>query len=165
MAARTDESPVRTPRRRARAGTAAVEAAVVSPIIVLLLVGMLEVGRLIEVQEIMNNAAREGARQAAAGLLTNTQVQQAVINYLNRAGLPTASATTTVSDLTSAGTDCSLATQNDQLQVTVSLPFKTVRWCSATLVTNSNTQLTATSIWYSARNLDYPGSISVPAAY
>ena len=50
-----------------RRGSAAVEAAVVMPVIVTMLLGMLEVGRLVEVQEIMNNAAREGARQAAGG--------------------------------------------------------------------------------------------------
>jgi len=71
----------------------------------------------------------------------------------------------TVSDLTHAGIDCTLATELDQLQVTVSLPFSAVRWSACTLVANSSTKLTATTTWYSNNGQSYPQSISVPQAY
>ncbi len=148
-----------------RRGVAAVEAAVTLPIIVVLLLGMLEVGRLIEVQEILNNAVREGARQAAGGVSTSSKVQQAVLNYLSRAGLTTTGATVTVTDLTSPSTDVSTAAQNHRLQVSVTMPLKNVRWSSSTLVTSASTQLTAQAIWFSAQSQSYPSSFTVPAGY
>ena len=148
-----------------RRGTATIEAAVTLPFVVTLLIGILEVGRMLDAQVILENGVREGSRQAAGGLYTNAQVQQVVLNYLSNAGLSTSSATVTVSDLTTPGTDCSAATENDELQVTVSVPFSSVQWCAAHLVTNSSTQLSASAIWCSARNQVYPSSVTAPAGY
>jgi Flp pilus assembly protein TadG len=150
---------------RLRRGVAAVEAALLLPVALILLLGTWEVGRMIEVEQILNNAAREGGRAASSGQDTNSQVQQTVLNYLQNAGLPSTSATVTVSNLTHAGTDCTLATELDQLQVKVSLPFTAVRWSASTLITNTSTTLTATTIWYSNNGQSYPQSITVPQAY
>ena len=83
---------LRVNRRRAnvrrRRGTAAVEAAVLLPLALMLMLGTWEVGRMVEVSQILNNAAREGGRSASTGQNTNSQVQQTVLNYLTNAGLP-----------------------------------------------------------------------------
>ena len=56
----------RVPSVRRRSGTAAVEMAVIFNFVVLpTLIGVLEVGRLVQIQQIVANAAREGARFAA----------------------------------------------------------------------------------------------------
>ena len=142
--------------RRRRRGAATLEAAVLIALLILpLLVGTWEAGRMVEVQQVLSNAAREGGRQAASGLLTNTQVQQVVTTYLQAAGIPTANAVVTVADLTSPGTDVSAAAQLDQLQVTVSIPFSDVRLVTLTLVTSSTTRLTGQATWYSARDKPY----------
>ena len=47
-----------------------------------MLIGLWEVGRVIEVQQVLLNASREAARQAATGQYTNAQVQQIALNYL-----------------------------------------------------------------------------------
>ena len=52
-------APVTT---RSRSGVAAVETAVVLPILVVLLLGLWDIGRMIEAQQVLSNAAREGAR-------------------------------------------------------------------------------------------------------
>src|SRR5262245_25544717 len=90
---------------RTRRGTAIVEAAIMLPLVVILLLGTWELGRISEVQQILNNGVREGARQAAAGVMTNSQVQSVVTNYVKNAGLPTTNLSVTVQDLTSTGTD------------------------------------------------------------
>jgi Flp pilus assembly protein TadG len=59
------------PRRIARPGVAAVEFAVVLPLMFLLLLGTWEVARLVQVQGILSNAVREGARLAAQGEIIN----------------------------------------------------------------------------------------------
>jgi Flp pilus assembly protein TadG len=148
-----------------RRGVATVEAAVTLPLVATLLIGVLEVGRMLDAQVILENAVREGSRQAAGGLYTNSQVQQVVLNYMIGAGLSTSGAAVTVSDVTTPGTDCSAANENDELQITVTVPFSSIQWCSAHLVTNSSSQLSASAIWFSARNQAYPGSVSAPSGY
>jgi Flp pilus assembly protein TadG len=58
-------------RSAVRTGSAAVEFAVVLPFIFLLLLGTWEVARLVQVQAILSNAVREGARLAAQGEVIN----------------------------------------------------------------------------------------------
>jgi len=60
-----------SPRPQTRTGAAAVEFAVVLPLIFLLLIGTWEVARLVQVQAILTNAVREGARLAAQGEIIN----------------------------------------------------------------------------------------------
>jgi Flp pilus assembly protein TadG len=142
-----------------------VEFALLLPIFMTLMLGTWEIGRMVEVQQILNNAVREGGRHAATGQYTNSQVQTVVLNYLSMAGLTTTNTTATVSDLTNPGTDASDAVELDQLQITVTIPFINVRWAAATLVTNSSTVLSASTIWFSNNGQSYPGNISVPAGY
>jgi len=53
---------------RGEKGQTLVEFALVLPILVLLVIGMLEFGRVLNVWLIVNNAAREGARYATVGV-------------------------------------------------------------------------------------------------
>jgi Flp pilus assembly protein TadG len=145
-----------------RRGTAAVEMAFVTPLIVTLLLGTWEMGRYVEIQQIISDAAREGGRQASSGQMTNSQVITAVTNYVKIAGLPTADLVVNVSNLTHAGVDVSQATALDQLQVSVSLPFKDVRWTTLKLVTSDTTSVTASVVWYSALPVSYPNSVTSP---
>jgi Flp pilus assembly protein TadG len=66
----------RTPHRGHRRGIAAVELALLLPFLLMLLLGTWEVGRMLQIQQSLTNAAREGGRQASTGLLTNSQVEQ-----------------------------------------------------------------------------------------
>ncbi len=66
--------------RGPRRGVAAVELALTLPLVLTLLMGTWEVGRIIEVQQYLNAGAREAARQAGSGIVTNSQVQQVAIN-------------------------------------------------------------------------------------
>ena len=81
--------------KNSRRGIVAVEAAVVLPFLIIMMFGMWEVGRLIQVNQIVINSAREGARLAAGGYVngtpvTSAMVQQAVRDYMSRSGLPAA---------------------------------------------------------------------------
>jgi Flp pilus assembly protein TadG len=148
-----------------RRGIATVELAVVLPLLTWLLIGVWEVGRLVDVQMIVQNAVGVGGRPASAGVSTKAQVQQVVTNYLNSAGLATQNAVVTVQNLTHSGIDASAATQLDRLQITVSVPFRDTSWGVSGFTTNSNTQVSATAIYYSARVDPYPTNISAPPGY
>jgi len=160
---RIRKSPARTASGRLnRRATACVEFALILPVLVIFVLGMLEMGRFIEVRQILTTAAEEGARQASAGQITNAQVVSVVTGCVAAAGLPTQNLTVTVADLTHPGTDVSQATCLDNLQVTVTIPFTNVRWCSSLLVTNSNTLVDATVYWVSSLPVSYPQDVTAP---
>src|SRR3954463_2482749 len=118
---------VRSNRRR---GAAAVELAVALLPLMTILMGVIEGGCLMSSQEVVVNAAREGARLASLGgsaMGSNSTVRAHEVNYrvrqyLSAGGLSTTSATITISDLDDTGlTDLSLATPGDRIKVYVSL--------------------------------------------
>jgi Flp pilus assembly protein TadG len=145
----------------ARCGIAAVEAALIMPVMVLLMLGVWEVGRMLDAAQVVANACREGARQAAAGQKTSAQIQQDVLTYLAQANVPTSGATVTVSDLTSGGSDPTQAAQLDQLQVTVVVPTANIRWLGSGWF-DTNSTLTATTTWNSMRDVPVAVTGTVP---
>lgn len=69
-----------------RKGAAAVEFAIVLPILVLLVGGIIEFGIVLYNQQVITNGSREGARAAINPLpakLTGDQIKQIVVNYCN----------------------------------------------------------------------------------
>lgn len=70
-------------RTRRRRGAAAVEFAIVAPIMLLAVFGLIEFGRMIMVKQSVTNAAREGCREAAlATTLSTSDVYTVVRNHL-----------------------------------------------------------------------------------
>ena len=70
-------------------GSQIVELAVVLPLLAFLVMGVIEGGSMLHVHQVLNNAAREGARVAVNqtfGTASNrdAMVQQTVTDYLNR---------------------------------------------------------------------------------
>ena len=87
---------------QARRGTAAVELAAILPILLIFLLGVWEIGRFVEVSQLLSNAAREGGRQASTSQKTTAQVQNIVVEYLQANGLASVTASNvTVTNLTS----------------------------------------------------------------
>jgi Flp pilus assembly protein TadG len=143
-------------KRKQQRGAVAVEAAVALVFLILpMLLGSWEMGRMVEVQQLLSNAAREGSRQASTGQLTSAQAQQVVLNYMLTTGIPTQNAKVTVSDLTVPGTDVQQAAYLDKLQVRVTIPFSDVRVISLMLVTTSTSKMTGQAIWYSLKDRAY----------
>ena len=153
---------VRTYRRR---GTALVELAIVLPLLILFLLGTIEVGRVLDVQQILAQAASTGGHQASLGTQTNAQVQQAVLNYLKSAGIPTTNAIISVANLTRPGVDASQAVQLDNFEVTVALPAGDISWTGTSLLVGRSDPIVARSQWVSARGRVYPSDITVPPGY
>jgi Flp pilus assembly protein TadG len=149
-----------------RYGTAAVELAVVLPVVIILLVGLLEIGQTVQVSQILSNAAREGARKASTGMNTYADVQTTVSNYLTNAGITNQTGlTVTIYNVTQGNSgpnfDPSTAIYLDQLQITVTLPYANVQL--APLPTPQATVLTAQAIWFSNQDQAYPTTITPPA--
>ena len=148
-------------RRDKRRGVAAVEFAFVMPAILALLVGIWELGRLIEIQQLLTNAAREGARQAATGQLTQAQTQAVITQYLSVAGLPTTNVVSSAWDTTS-NSDPSAAVYMDVIQVKVSMPFKDVSWSVLSILVPPTFQLSTQVQWMTVVDKAYPSDPEPP---
>ena len=152
------------PRRRLagrRRGVAAVETAICLPLLIMFMLGVWEVGRIAQVQEVLSNATHEGARLASMGMLNQTPitvaaVQQAVRDYMTSAGMPSAAVSGAQIQLINKSahtwTDPSDAQPLDSFQVTVTVPpgtaFNSLRWIMLPSITGV-TQISATTNWAS----------------
>lgn len=79
------ESGIRHRLWSQRRGAAAVEFAACLPLMVLILLGLWQVGRSTEVYQVMSNSAREAARDASLGEYNLQAVGTALLNYLQGA--------------------------------------------------------------------------------
>jgi Flp pilus assembly protein TadG len=157
---------------KSRRGAAAVELAIVLPLLAFLLFGVLEVGQLLNVQTILENSAGVGGRMASSGVSTNAEVQQAIIKAVTnnlKSAYPSANGenvAVTVENLTNPSLDVSQATQLDKLRITVSIPFRDVRWvASGIFFTDDATRVSARAFYCSARVNPYPTDIQPPPGY
>jgi Flp pilus assembly protein TadG len=80
----------KTPEKRAEAGNVIVEMALILPILLLVVAGIIDLGTLYWEKQILTNATGEGARMAArAGTdgkagYSSSEIQQLVQDYLDR---------------------------------------------------------------------------------
>jgi Flp pilus assembly protein TadG len=152
----------RLPAHPSRRAAAAVELALVLPLLLTIILGVWDMGRLVDVSQILINAAREGGRCASTGQVDPSGIQQAVVQYLNQAGIPTAGATVTLDNLTNSDNgDPRIADQLDQFRIAVTLPSNNVRWIATGGLIGSST-LRAECLWNSMRDLPLTVSTTIP---
>lgn len=122
-----------------RRGAVAVEFAAVLPLFLILVVGTIEVGRALEVSQMMLIAVREGGRLAATDYAkpsnelkaTNANVINDVQNFLRYADVPINELVVTI---TNAETDQPLDFQDNPdgkprlYRITATLPFRSVSY-------------------------------------
>lgn len=95
-----------------------VEFAVVAPVFVAMVLGMIEFGRALMVQQMLTNASREGARVAVLEGSSASEVDSAVAERLT-----TIDGATVVCD-----PDPAAAGYGESITVTVTVPFSGVSW-------------------------------------
>ena len=122
--------------RLSRCGAAAVEFAIVAPVFFLLVIGMIEIGRALMVQQVLINASRVGARQAVTAGATTSAVQTAVKDYAASVAVPSVSVAVTP--------DPAAAKSGDTMTVTTSVNYNSVSWLASPWFLGGKT-LTASS--------------------
>jgi Flp pilus assembly protein TadG len=102
-------------RFRSQNGAAMLEAAITLPVILLICVGIFEFGRAYQTQQVLTNAAREGARAAVISGTTDTDVTTRVRNYMQAGSLTNyGTATVTIThNVALTGTDTGSQVQID----------------------------------------------------
>jgi Flp pilus assembly protein TadG len=133
------------PCRRNRQGAAAVEFALVAPVFFLMIFGMIEFGRAIMVQQVLTNAAREGARVGVLDSQTPThdQVVSTVNTYLQNAGI--SGATVTIDAGTAHSSEPTSAGYGEPVKVMVQIPFSSVTWLPTPIFLHTTTKLNAST--------------------
>ncbi len=76
-------------QRRQRRGSATVEMAIVAPILLTLVFGIIEYGWVFTVRQALTNAAREGARVAILRGSSETDIEERVADFLAPYGITT----------------------------------------------------------------------------
>jgi hypothetical protein len=122
-----------------RRGAVAVEFAVIAPLLLGLVLGLIELTRAYDVQNLLQTAVREGARFAAmdrTGMLeegesTNDKLIEDVTSFLVTSGLPADALEVTISDAENPGQPFDLDDPDNDLgmfRVDVSIPFSAVSY-------------------------------------
>ncbi len=112
--------------RKDRRGAAAVEFAIIAPLFFLLILGMVEIGRAVMVQQIITNASREGARLAVLPGENNANVINRVNDILNDSGI--SGATTVILTEDDSSLNIQDVAYGDVVKVKVTVPFSEVSW-------------------------------------
>ena len=109
---------------RHRRGVAAVEFALIAPLFLLFLAGIIEFGQVFRIEHMLTTASRRGARSAIVNGATTSEVQQNVKTQLVQIlGVNEEDVTVEVAVNGSAGTNVSEAEEGDEISVTASIPY------------------------------------------
>ena len=123
-ALRFERRPRRMSRRR---GASTVELAVVAPVLFLLVFGVIELGRMVMVQQALTNAAREGCRTATlASTLNSLDAETACRDYLGSVIAGAANPSTVA--VTVNPTSLTGITPGTAITVDTSVNFSDVSW-------------------------------------
>lgn len=147
-------SPTSSPRvqaTRPRTGAAAVEFAFVGPILIMIVVASVELGRSVMVLDLLSHAARTGCRAGVLPSNGNGDVATAVNNSLAAAGI--SGAGTPAIDVLPQGTttwtspgDAGNANTGDAVRVTVSVPYARVSWLGFNWFMSSGAKLSSSVV-------------------
>lgn len=108
-------------RHTRRRGAVVVEMAFIAPVFFMLVVGIIEFGRMLMVQQVVTNASREGARRAVIESVTEQEVKDLVDTYMANASISGSSCTVDPTDLSNLSL-------GEPVTVTVSIPYSSVTW-------------------------------------
>jgi Flp pilus assembly protein TadG len=133
--------PMRITKRRRpigktsnRVGAAVVEAAIVLPLIVTLLLGAMDVGQSVYTAQVINEASRDAARQAARfDTVSESEVTANIQDFVRESFVGMADSELTVNFADSSGNavadgDLSNVESGATISVLVSLQYDSVRW-------------------------------------
>lgn len=121
---------IRNPRQ-CRAGATAVEFAIVGPVFLVLLLGIIEFSRAYMVTALLTDGARRGCRQAIIEGTSTSAITNTVVNYLQSAGISGENVSVIINDGNGNIVEASTVPAYTELTVKASIPVSTVTWLPA----------------------------------
>ena len=125
-------------RPKSRLGAALVEFALVAPLMILFTMGLIDIGRMTMVKQLLITASREGARQASLPFATSASVQSDVLKMLSDSGL--------TGTVTQSPSDLAAATAGSTVTVTVTANANSVSWMGSSMFMSGKNITAATSM-------------------
>ena len=109
----------------ARRAASLIEFSLVAPVFILLVMGIIELGRVLMVQHLMTNAARQACRVGVIGGTPTQTISSTALQALTSQGVTSSQATVQVND---GSADASTAKSGDEITVIVSAPMSNISW-------------------------------------
>lgn len=156
---------MKLPQKRGerRKGAALVELTAVLPLFIILLVGVWDVSRMAQLQQIVSNAARESGRQASTGKLTIAQTRAVMTKYLELSGL-NVTGVETEGENTTRGGDFTTAQRNDILRVRIRYPYRNNTWNVMNFFVDPNAMLEREYYWVNLADVPVTVDDRIPTA-
>ena len=120
---------LRSTQRAARRGLSLIEAAIVFPLLLLILIGVIEYAWMMLKNQEIKNASRHGARVAVREIATNAQVTSAIGALMTSAGMGGSGYTVTLTP-----TDVSTVLPGNTITVKITVPYTNIDLTGAPLV-------------------------------
>jgi Flp pilus assembly protein TadG len=108
-----------------RRGATAVEFAIMAPLLFLVFLGIIEVGRGLMVVHLLNNAAEAGCRAGIVEGQSTANIASVVVNALKSVGVSGESVTVQIND---GSSDASTAAAGDEITVIAKVPVSSISW-------------------------------------
>jgi Flp pilus assembly protein TadG len=134
------ERDASTKRKRKRRGTAVVEFALVTPFLIILVLGMMEMSRMMMVKVALSDAARVGCQTGAMPGKSNQQIAADVLSVMSKSGFDTrrfdppalGSIVVTITDPNgNSVSDASVAVTDSTVSVQVTIPVSSTTWVTS----------------------------------
>jgi Flp pilus assembly protein TadG len=114
---------------RSRRGTTVVEAAIVLPLLLLVIFGLIEYGSMLLRLQQIENVSRQAARLAATPDATQGQVEALITQMMSNAGLGSSGYTKTITPMNPAS-----AVRGDQISVRIQVTYANIAITNAPLI-------------------------------
>ena len=118
----------RSNRRKRSRGVAMLELAIVLPILIMLLLGIIEMGRVMMLNNVSTNAVREASRRAIRQGMTNAEVLSTVNGYLDAGGVSQTGRQVYIRNSAGASVDLTTIKSHQMVSVEVQLPYANNTW-------------------------------------
>lgn len=145
--------------RKTRRGVAALEFAVIAPVLVLFIFGIIEIGRVVMVSQMATNASRETARYAAQGTADTATLTTYCTQYLSSVGISSSALSSVAIEYQTSSTSGGVTTytwstttnpttlaQGTPIRATVTLNYSAVAWLPTTFFVGSSYQIAGKSV-------------------
>lgn len=119
------------PRPQKRRGVHLVEFAFVAPVLFALIIGIIELGRGLMVQQLLTEAARRGARSGVIEGTSSAKIKSAVTDYLGTVGVNGSNAGISVNDAPVDTVEAQNMPAYTEITVLVSVPVSSCTWVPA----------------------------------
>ena len=115
-------------RARTRRGVAMLELALVLPILLMLVLGIIEMGRVMMLNQVTTNACREACRRAIIPGMSHAKVLEIVNGYLDAGGVSDEGRVVSVLDAAGNATTVESVLSHGEVTVEVQVPYAENTW-------------------------------------